>query len=102
MFVLRAAPAGGLGLFARMLALEFAHRAMRDANSPLPIWLDLSLWDDAQGVARRFPSKAQWQLISYWKHWLSENPAMFLLPGWDGLAARNQDAAAEFAPLDRL
>ena len=95
-FIFRGAAGQGVALFARMLALQRAHDALRDPKSALPVWLDLGLWDAAQASLDAF-IESQWQMISYWKHWLGGNRALFLLDGWDDLVERAPAATADIS-----
>ena len=77
-FVLGGNPGSGKTVFAHLLALAYAHAAMRDTAVALPIWLDLMKWDEGTPSLARFIEN-EWELVSYWKHWLDNNRAAFFL-----------------------
>jgi len=89
---------GGSGttFFARLLSLVHAHAALRDSHAPLPIWLELMKWDEAHPSLSSF-MESEWQLISYWKHWLGNNSAVFFLKDWPELIKRFPSYAAELS-----
>lgn len=89
---------GGSGatFFARLLGLVHAHAALRDKHSPLPIWLELMKWDEAHQSLSAF-MESEWRLISYWKHWLGSNAAIFFLKDWTALLKRFPGHAAELS-----
>lgn len=93
-FILRGQIGSGKTTFARLLALEAAHAAMRDASAPLPIWLDLMKWEERYDSAETY-IESQWGLVSYWKHWLENKQAWFVLDDWNDLAALHPDHAIE-------
>ncbi len=86
----------GTAFFARLLSLVHAHTALRDNHAPLPIWLDLMKWDDANPSLSSF-MESEWQLISYWKHWLESHSAVFFLNNWSELIKRFPSYAAELS-----
>ena len=93
-FLLQGDAGSGTTFFARLLSLAHAHSALRDSHSPLPIWLDLMKWDEATPSLSSF-MESEWQLISYWKHWLGSNSAVFFLNNWHVLVKRFPSYAAE-------
>lgn len=95
-FILQDDGASGTTFFARLLSLVHAHAALRDSHPPLPIWLELMKWDEAHPSLSSF-MESEWQLISYWKHWLGSNAAIFYLKDWHELLQRNPGYAAELS-----
>lgn len=95
-FVLQGDGGSGATFFARLLSLVQAHTALRDSHSPLPIWLELMKWDEAHPSLSSF-MESEWQLISYWKHWLGSNSAVFFLNNWLELIKRFPSYAAELS-----
>lgn len=95
-FILRGKVGSGKTTFARLLALESAHAAMRDASAPLPVWLDLMKWEERYDSAEAY-IESQWGLVSYWKHWLESKQACFVLDDWNDLAALHPGHAIELA-----
>lgn len=95
-FVLQGDGGSGGTFFARLLGLVHAHAALRDSHSPLPIWLELLKWDEAHPSLSAF-MESEWQLISYWKHWLGSNSAVFFLEDWPELLKRFPSYAAELS-----
>ncbi|MCY4018799.1 MAG: HEAT repeat domain-containing protein [Chloroflexi bacterium] len=93
-FVLQGDGSSGRTFFARLLSLVHAHAALRDSHAPLPIWLDLTKWDATNPSLSAF-MESEWQLISYWKHWLGSNTAVFFLNNWSGLNKQFPSYAAE-------
>ena len=92
-FILRGQVGSGKTAFARLLALAFAHAAMRAAADSLPVWLDLMKWE-AQHQSAGDYIESQWGLVSYWKHWLESKQALFVLDNWNDLARLYPDRAA--------
>ncbi len=86
----------GKSALARLLALELAHAARRDETAALPIWLDLSLWEDDCRSADDF-IESQWPLLSYWRHWLEGHRALFVLDNWSGFRESRPKIAADFS-----
>lgn len=95
-FMLRGQVGSGKTTFARLMALEAAHAAMRDASAPLPVWLDLMKWEERYDSAEAY-IESQWGLVSYWKHWLENKQAWFVLDDWNDLAALHPSHAVELA-----
>ncbi len=95
-FVLQGDGGSGTTFFARLLSLAQAHTALRDDHSPVPIWLELTKWDEAHPSLSAF-MEAEWQLISYWKHWLGSNSAVFYLNDWLELVKGFPSYAAELS-----
>lgn len=95
-FILRGKVGSGKTTFARLLALESAHAAMRDASAPLPVWLDLMKWEERHDSAEAY-IESQWGLVSYWKHWLESKQACFILDDWNDLAALHPGHAVGLA-----
>ncbi|MCY3573140.1 MAG: HEAT repeat domain-containing protein [Chloroflexi bacterium] len=91
-FVLRGAPGSGKTVFAQLLALEQAHVALRDEAAPLPIWLDLALWREDLETLDAFV-ESQWQLLTYWRHWLEERASLLLLDNYSELQAQRPEQA---------
>ena len=99
-FVLRGAPGSGKSTFARLLALEQAHAALRDADEALPIWLDLALWD-AQYASLDAFVESQWTLLTYWQRWLEQHTSLFVLDNFSDLQrSQPQHAAAILAWIE--
>lgn len=86
----------GKSALARLLALEQAHEALRDEQAALPIWLDLSLWEDSCGSVDAF-IESQWPLLSYWRHWLERHQALFVLDNWSNFRNAYPGFAADFS-----
>lgn len=86
----------GKSAFARLLALEQAHAALRDEGAALPIWLDLSRFDDNCRSVDAF-IESQWPLLSYWQHWLQGHPAFFILENWSDFQRSFPSLAADFS-----
>ena len=86
----------GKSSFARLLALEQAHAALHDEQAALPIWLDLSLWEDNWRSVDAF-IESQWPLLSYWQHWLEGNRAFFVLDNWNDFRKSYPNFAADFS-----
>ena len=95
-FMLLGAPGSGKSYFARLLALEHAHAALRDQEAVLPIWLDLSIWDDNCRSVEAF-MESQWPLLSFWQHWLEGHQALFVVDNWSEFCKSSPSLAAEFA-----
>ncbi len=95
-FMLLGEPGSGKSSLARLLALEQAHTALRDEAAALPIWLDLSLGDDSQRSVDAL-IESQWPLLSYWRHWLEGQQALFILDNWDALRKSHPGLAAGFS-----
>ncbi len=85
----------GKTTFARLLALEQAHAALRDDGAALPIWLDLSLWPDSCPAVDAF-IESQWPLLSFWQHWLEGHQAFFVLDNWNDFQKTYPGMAADF------
>ena len=86
----------GLTFFARLHGLTHAHAALRDSHAAVPIWLDLTKWDESNSSLSSF-MESEWQLISYWKHWLGSNRAVFFLNNWTELVKRSPGYASELS-----
>ncbi len=93
-FALQGDGGSGTVFFARLLSLAHAHAALRDSHAPAPIWLELMQWDEAHPSLSSF-MESEWQLISYWKHWLGSNSAVFYLNNWLELQKRFPSYGAE-------
>ena len=89
-FVMRGETGSGKTYFARLLALQQAQAALRDAQEPAPIWLDLARWDGSQRNLSAF-IESQWGLLTYWQHWLDQHQSLIVLDNWRDFA-RNQPA----------
>ena len=87
-------------MFARLLGLEYAHRGLRDDQAPLPVWLDLVLWDREYQTLGSY-IESQWKLISYWKHWLQGNRAAFFLDNWNDLATATAGVCQRAKRMDK-
>jgi len=77
-FILRGEAGSGKTFFARLLALQQAHAAMRDGGEAVPIWLDLALWEDKHQDFGAFV-ESQWPLLTHWQHWLGQQQTLLLL-----------------------
>jgi len=86
----------GKTTFARLLALEQAHAALRDDGAALPIWLDLSHWQDNCRSVDAF-IESQWPLLSYWQHWLEGHQAFFVLDNWKDFRKSYPSYAVDFS-----
>ncbi len=95
-FIFAGEAGSGKRMFARLLGLEYAHRGLRDDRAPLPVWLDLVLWDREYQTLGAY-IESQWTLISYWKHWLQGNRAAFFLDNWNDLATLQPAFASELS-----
>ncbi len=93
-FVLQGPAGSGKRFFARLLALTQAHRALHEADAALPIWLDLSHFDQSQTKLDSF-IEAQWPLLSYWRHWTENQSVFFVLDNWAAGCAANPTLAHE-------
>ncbi len=94
-FALSGDAGSGKTVFAQLLALARAHQARIDSDAPLPIWLDLMKWDQGHASLDNF-IESEWGLVSYWKHWLKDNQAIFFL---DNLADLHRHFPAAFGEL---
>lgn len=92
-FVMRGASGSGKTVFAQLLALEQAHIALRDEAAPLPIWLDLALWHKELDTLGAFV-ESQWQLLTFWRHWLEERSSLLVLDNYSDLQANDPERAA--------
>lgn len=93
-FVLAGNAGSGKTVFAQLLALAQAHRALRDPGVPLPVWLDLMTWDNSCSTLDEF-IESEWGLVSYWKHWLNSNQAIFFLDNFTDLHRHFPSFASE-------
>ena len=84
-FVIRGETGSGKTMFARLLALQRAHAAIRDETAPAPIWLDLARWDKSHRNLSAF-IESQWSLLTYWQHWLDQYQTFIVLDNWRDLA----------------
>ena len=101
-FTLLGEAGSGKTTVARTLALAQAHRALRDEEQALPIWLDLARWDATRESSEQF-IESNWPLVSYWRHWLAGNPGLLLLDNWGDLERAHPGGARELADwLDGL
>ena len=91
-FVIRGEAGSGKTVFAQLLALEQAHVALRDEAAPLPIWLDLALWQPGIEALDGFV-ESQWQLLTYWRHWLEEQSSLLVLDNYSELRAKHPERA---------
>ena len=95
-FALTGAAGSGKTVFAQLLALACAHQALRDEDAPLPIWLDLMKWDGERQTLDDFIER-EWGLVSYWRHWLAGNRALFLLDNFGDLERRHPTLARQLS-----
>ena len=86
----------GKSALARLLALEQAHEALRDEQAALPIWLDLSLWEDNCGSLDAF-IESHWPLLSYWRHWLEGQRALIAVDNWSDFRKAYPGFASDFS-----
>ncbi len=93
-FVLGGAAGSGKTSFARLLALQQAHDAIRNESAPVPIWLDLAQWDAEHRSLSAF-IESKWTLLTYWQHWLDQHQTLFLLDNWSDFALSLPAQAAE-------
>lgn len=84
-FVIGGEAGSGKTCFARLLALQQAHTAMRDEGAPVPIWLDLARWDANHRSLNTF-IESQWSLLTYWQHWLDQRQTLIILDNWGDFA----------------
>jgi HEAT repeat protein len=93
-FIIRGEAGSGKTYFARLLALQQAHAAIRDGGEAIPAWLDLALWDQSH---RSFGSfiESQWTLLTHWQHWLDEQQTLFVLDNWSDFASSQPAQASE-------
>ena len=96
-FVLSGDAGSGKTVFAQLLALAQAHQALIDPDGPLPIWLDLMKWDQGYASLESFIER-EWGLVSYWKHWLKDNQAIFFL---DNITDLHRHFPAAFVELSQ-
>ena len=80
-FTLLGVAGSGKTTLARTLALAQAHRALRDEELALPLWIDLARWDANAESPEQFIESC-WPLVSYWRHWLAGNSGLILLDNW--------------------
>lgn len=85
-FIVSGEGGSGKTCFARLLALQQAHSAMRDAGEAIPVWLDLAGWDERQTTLSEFMD-SQWRLLTYWRHWLDERQTLLILDNFSDFAA---------------
>ncbi|MCY4464833.1 MAG: HEAT repeat domain-containing protein [Chloroflexi bacterium] len=91
-FVIHGASGSGKSAFAQLLALEQAHAALRDDAAPLPIWLDLALWHNGLDTFDAFV-ESQWQLLTFWRHWLEGQSSLLVLDNYSDLRAKDPEHA---------
>lgn len=84
-FVMRGETGSGKTYFARLLALQQAHVAIRNENEPAPIWLDLARWDGDHRNLSAF-IESQWRLLTYWQHWLDQHQSFIILDNFRDFA----------------
>jgi len=85
-FILRGEAGSGKTYFARLLALQQAHAAMRDKDEAVPVWLDLALWDTRHQDFGAFV-ESQWPLLTHWQHWLDQQQTFLILDNWSDFAS---------------
>ena len=95
-FVICGEAGSGKTTCARLLALQQAHAAMRDEDEPAPIWLDLAQWDAKHRSFSAF-IESRWPLLTYWQHWLDQQPTLLVLDNWEDFAQRNPAQATELS-----
>jgi len=93
-FLIRGEAGSGKTYFARHLALQQAHAAMRDDDEALPVWLDLALWAQDHRDIESF-IESQWPLLTHWRHWLERQPTLFLLDNFSDFASSHPARVAE-------
>ncbi len=93
-FVIRGETGSGKSYFARLLALQQAHVAIRDENEPAPIWLDLARWGGSQRNLSAF-IESQWSLLTYWQHWLDQHQTLIVLDNFSDFALSHPAQASE-------
>ena len=96
-FVLSGDAGSGKTVFAQLLALARAHQALIESDRPLPIWLDLMKRDQGYASLESF-IESEWGLVSYWKHWLKDNQAIFFL---DNVSDLQRHFPAAFGELSQ-
>ena len=99
-FSLAGRAGSGKTVFAQLLALAYAQRALHDPNVPLPLWLDLMKWDQSFSSLDPY-IESEWGLVSYWKHWLNSNQAIFFLDNFSDLQRHYPSFASELAQWTR-
>ena len=92
-FILRGPAGGGKTYFARLLALQQAHSAIRAEDEAVPVWLDLAQWDERAATLDDF-IESQWKLLTYWRHWLDERQTLIILDNYSEFAARQPAQSA--------
>ena len=95
-FVIRGETGSGKTYFARLLALQQAHAAIRDDNEPAPIWLDLARWDGSQRNLSAF-IESQWGLLTYWRHWLEQHQSFIVLDNFSDFVLSHPARASELS-----
>ncbi|MCY3798720.1 MAG: HEAT repeat domain-containing protein [Chloroflexi bacterium] len=84
-FIIQGKTGSGKTCFARLLALQQAHNALRDDGAAVPVWLDLAQWTSEHRSLNAFV-ESQWTLLTYWQHWLDQRETLLVLDNWSDLA----------------
>lgn len=95
-FIIRGEAGSGKTCFARLLALQQAHNAMRDDDAAVPVWLDLAQWTSEHRSLSGFV-ESQWPLLTYWQHWLDQRQTLLVLDNWRDFARSQPARAAELS-----
>lgn len=93
-FMIAAEAGSGKTFFARLLALEQAHSALRDEQAAVPIWFDLALWDANTRSLDHFV-EANWPLLSFWRHWMETHSTVVFLDNWSDFCRAYPGSSAE-------
>ncbi len=95
-FIIQGDTGSGKTCFARLLALQQAHDAMRDGGAAVPIWLDLAQWTSDHRSLSGFV-ESQWPLLTYWQHWLDQRETMLVLDNWSDFVRAQPARVAELS-----
>ena len=93
-FIIQGETGSGKTCFARLLALQQAHDALRDEGAAVPVWLDLAQWTNDQRSLTAYV-ESQWPLLTYWQHWLDQRETLLVLDNWSDLARSQPARVAE-------
>lgn len=93
-FIIQGETGSGKTSFARLLALQQAHDALRDVGAAVPVWLDLAQWTSEHRTLDAFV-ESQWTLLTYWQHWLDQRQTLLVLDNWSDLARSQPSRVAE-------